>query len=141
MWVISDFKMSGLNGMEFLKKIKDLNPYVRTILITAFQIDDKVFLDYTKKKIINSFLQKPICMHDLLREVILSYILLKCKEDFLLEIFNMARVLTFLSMYLFRAHFSISFSDNFTITFKRILHLFLHDISYLDSESRIKVNT
>lgn len=67
--VISDFKMSGFNGMEFLKKIKDLNPSVRTILMTAFQIDDKVFLDYTKKKIINAFLQKPIGMHDLLKEV------------------------------------------------------------------------
>lgn len=67
--VISDFKMSGLNGMEFLKKIKDLNPSVRTILMTAFQIDHKVFLDYTKKKIINAFLQKPIGMHDLLKEV------------------------------------------------------------------------
>ncbi|HKQ21151.1 MAG TPA: response regulator [Nitrososphaeraceae archaeon] len=67
--VISDFKMSGLNGMEFLKKIKDLNPSVRTILMTAFQIDDKVFLDYTKKKIINALLQKPIGMHALLKEV------------------------------------------------------------------------
>ena len=67
--VISDFKMSGLNGMEFLKKIKDLNPSVRTILMTAFQIDDKVFLDYSKKKIINAFLQKAIGMHYLLKEV------------------------------------------------------------------------
>ena len=66
---ISDFKMSGLNGMEFLKKIKGLNPSVRTILMTAFQIDDKVFLDYSKKKIINAFLQKPIGMHYLLKEV------------------------------------------------------------------------
>jgi response regulator RpfG family c-di-GMP phosphodiesterase len=61
--------MSGLNGMEFLKKIKELNPSVRTILMTAFQIDDKLFLDYTKKKIINAFIQKPIGMHDLLKEV------------------------------------------------------------------------
>ena len=41
--VISDFKMSGLNGMEFLKKIKDLNPSVRTILMTAFQIVRLIF--------------------------------------------------------------------------------------------------
>jgi two-component SAPR family response regulator len=47
--VISDFKMSGLNGMEFLKKIKDLNPSVRTILMTAFKIDDNVFLDYSMR--------------------------------------------------------------------------------------------
>ena len=67
--VISDFKMPGLNGMEFLKKIKELNRFVRTILMTAFRIEDKVFREYTKKKIINAFLQKPICIHDLLKEV------------------------------------------------------------------------
>ena len=67
--VISDFKMPGLNGMEFLKKIKELNRFVRTILMTAFTIEDKVFREYTKKKIINSFVQKPIAIDDLLKEV------------------------------------------------------------------------
>ena len=67
--VISDFKMPGLNGMEFLKKIKELNRFVRTILMTAFQIEYKVFREYTKKKIINASLQKPIGIHDLLKEV------------------------------------------------------------------------
>ena len=67
--VISDFKMPGLNGMEFLKKIKELNRFVRTILMTAFQVEDKVFRQYTKEKIINAFLQKPIGIHDILKEV------------------------------------------------------------------------
>jgi DNA-binding NtrC family response regulator len=67
--VISDFKMPGLNGMEFLKKIKDLNRFVRTILVTAYTIDDNLFREYTKKKIINRFLQKPIGLHDLIKEV------------------------------------------------------------------------
>ena len=67
--VISDFKMPGLNGMEFLKKIKALNPFVRTILMTAFEVEDKIFRDYTKNKIIDEFLQKPIGMHDLIKEV------------------------------------------------------------------------
>ena len=67
--VISDFKMPGLNGMEFLKKIKELNRFVRTILMTAFQIEEKVFREYTKKRIINAFLQKPIGIHDLIKEV------------------------------------------------------------------------
>ena len=52
--VVSDFKMPGLNGMEFLKKIKELNRFVNTILMTAFQIEDKMFREYTKKKIINT---------------------------------------------------------------------------------------
>ena len=67
--VISDFKMPGLNGMEFLKKIKDSNRFVRTILMTAFEIDDNLFHEYTKTKIINGFLQKPIGLHDLIKEV------------------------------------------------------------------------
>jgi DNA-binding NtrC family response regulator len=67
--VISDFRMPGLNGMEFLKKIKSLNPIVRTILMTAFELDDEIFKEYSKKKIINGFLQKPIKLHQLLKEV------------------------------------------------------------------------
>jgi DNA-binding NtrC family response regulator len=67
--VISDFRMPGLNGMEFLKKIKSLNPFVRTILMTAFELDDEIFKEYSKKKIINGFLQKPIKLHELLKEV------------------------------------------------------------------------
>ena len=61
--------MPGLDGMEFLKKIKDLNRFVRTILVTEYTIDDNLFQEYTKKKIINGFLQKPIGLHDLIKEV------------------------------------------------------------------------
>ena len=47
--VISDYKMAALNGMEFLKKIKEYNRFVRTILITAaFRINDNLFQEYTK---------------------------------------------------------------------------------------------
>jgi hypothetical protein len=37
--------------------------------MTAFTIEDNIFREYTKKKIINGFLQKPIALHDLLIEV------------------------------------------------------------------------
>lgn len=33
--IISDFKMPGLDGMEFLKRVKKSNSKVRTILMTA----------------------------------------------------------------------------------------------------------
>ncbi|HYY86417.1 MAG TPA: response regulator [Nitrososphaeraceae archaeon] len=67
--VISDFRMPGLNGMELLKKIKEKNKFVRSILMTAFTIDDKIFHDYTKKKIIDGFVQKPVRLFDLIKEV------------------------------------------------------------------------
>lgn len=67
--VISDFRMPGLNGMELVRKMKDMNKFVRTILMTGFDIDDNKFHDYTKKKIINAFVQKPVRMYDLIKEV------------------------------------------------------------------------
>jgi DNA-binding NtrC family response regulator len=63
--VISDLRMPSLNGLELVKKIKDLNPLSRTILMTAFEIDDNLFQEYSKKEIINAFVQKPIRLDDL----------------------------------------------------------------------------
>jgi DNA-binding NtrC family response regulator len=67
--VISDFRMPEIDGMELIKKIKDSNPLVRTILMTAFELDDNLFKKYTEKQVINIFLQKPIGLDDLLAEV------------------------------------------------------------------------
>ena len=68
--VICDFKMPGLDGIKLLKNIKESNRFVRTILITAaFRIDDNILLVYTKKRIIDGFVQKPIGLYDFLKEV------------------------------------------------------------------------
>src|ERR1044072_5552437 len=53
--VISDFTMPGCNGIEFLRKTKHPNRFVRTILMTTFTIDDNFFQEYTKTRIINGF--------------------------------------------------------------------------------------
>jgi YesN/AraC family two-component response regulator len=50
--VLTDFRMPGLDGMQLIKKIKELNPLVRTILMTAYEVDDAVFKEYVKKEII-----------------------------------------------------------------------------------------
>ena len=67
--VISDLRMPIINGLQFLKTVRDLNPLIRTILMTAFQINDSLFQEYTTKGIINGFLQKPIDLKQLLAEV------------------------------------------------------------------------
>ncbi len=69
MLIISDLRMHIINGLQFLKTVKDLNPLIRTILMTAFQIDDSLFQEYTTKGIINGFLQKPIDLKQLLADV------------------------------------------------------------------------
>lgn len=67
--VISDLRMPNLDGLELVKVIKDLNPLVRTILMTAFAIKDDLFQEYAREEIINDFLQKPILLPDLYEQV------------------------------------------------------------------------
>jgi len=67
--VISDLRMPVVNGFQLLKTAKDLNPKVRTVLMTAFDVEDKLFQDYTKKEIINCIVQKPITLETLVQEV------------------------------------------------------------------------
>jgi DNA-binding NtrC family response regulator len=67
--IVSDLRMPGINGIELIKKIKELNPLVRTVLMTAFEFDDELFQKFAEKQIINGFLQKPVMLKDLVKEV------------------------------------------------------------------------
>jgi DNA-binding NtrC family response regulator len=67
--IVCDLRMPGINGIELIKRIKELNPLVRTILMTAFEIDDELFQKYVEMQIINGFIQKPTMLKDLVREV------------------------------------------------------------------------
>lgn len=61
--------MPVINGIQFLKSVKDLNAQVRTVLMTAFDVEDELFQEYTKKEIINGFAQKPIKLETLFKEI------------------------------------------------------------------------
>ncbi len=57
--VITDFRMPSMNGVQFLDKVKKVNPEVKRILISAFDIDDDLFKVCHS---IDKFLPKPIPM-------------------------------------------------------------------------------
>jgi two-component SAPR family response regulator len=58
--------MPGLNGLNLLKKVKTLNPRVRTVLMSAFDVEsEKILQKYLLKEIINQFIQKPITIYAL----------------------------------------------------------------------------
>jgi DNA-binding NtrC family response regulator len=67
--VLTDYRMPGMNGMELIKQVKDKKPLVRTILMTAFDVDNKLIHDYTLKKILNGYLQKPVRIASLRQEI------------------------------------------------------------------------
>jgi DNA-binding NtrC family response regulator len=41
--ILSDYRMPTMDGIELLKKVKAINSSVKTILISALDIDDKLF--------------------------------------------------------------------------------------------------
>ena len=68
--VISDLRMPGLNGLELLKKVKNSNPKVRTILMSAYNFDeDLLFLKYMEEGIIDSSIDKPVTINSLCQRV------------------------------------------------------------------------
>jgi response regulator RpfG family c-di-GMP phosphodiesterase len=59
-----------LDGLELLNKVKKINPNVRTILISAYEVEnDPIFERFMQDGIIDKFIQKPMTMNYLCREV------------------------------------------------------------------------
>jgi DNA-binding NtrC family response regulator len=68
--IISDMRMPLMTGLELLKKVKELNPDVRTMLLSAFDMQDNPeFQKYLKEGIIDSFVEKPITINRFCQEV------------------------------------------------------------------------
>ena len=62
--------MPGMNGLELLKRVRKFNPKVRTILISAYEVDDDpVFRGFVKEGVIDKFIHKPITIRGLCQEV------------------------------------------------------------------------
>ena len=65
--VISDLRMPGMNGYEFVKKVKEIKPEVKVFLMTAFEINDIEFYRILQSVKIDEFIQKPVSFKDLAR--------------------------------------------------------------------------
>ena len=68
--VISDFRMPNLTGLELLKKVKKFKSNVRTILVSAYEVEyNAVFQRYMQESIIDSFIEKPVTINQLSQRV------------------------------------------------------------------------
>lgn len=64
--VISDVRMPGMNGFEFVSRVKELRPDIKTILMTAFEINDIKNSKLLPAGImIDAYIQKPISIQAL----------------------------------------------------------------------------
>jgi DNA-binding NtrC family response regulator len=68
--ILTDFRMPELNGIELILRVNEIKPSIRAVLVSAFEVrDEENFQQCMKKNIINSFLQKPVALSDLIEEV------------------------------------------------------------------------
>jgi two-component system response regulator YesN len=68
--MLSDIRMPGLSGIQLARKVKEVNPGVKVVLMTAFEIRDSEFSKVFPSTQIDGFVQKPIGMNDLANKIL-----------------------------------------------------------------------
>ncbi|MCB1176415.1 MAG: response regulator [Leptospiraceae bacterium] len=68
--VVSDMRMPGMDGLEFIKEAKAKLPSTKYFILTGFDISPEI-QDALQKKLIEKYFQKPIDMQKL-EEFIIS---------------------------------------------------------------------
>ena len=63
--IISDVRMPGMNGFEFLRKVKEIRPDIKVFLMTAFEINNLEFSNVIPSIKVDEFVPKPITMKKL----------------------------------------------------------------------------
>jgi DNA-binding NtrC family response regulator len=65
MLIISDIRMPGMNGIEFVLKVREIIPTIKVMLMSAFEINSTELSEVLKGNKIQAFIQKPIALDEL----------------------------------------------------------------------------
>ncbi len=68
--VLSDIRMPELSGIQLARKIKEINPNVKVVLMTSFEIRDNEFSKVFPSMQVDGFVQKPIGINDLTNKIL-----------------------------------------------------------------------
>ena len=68
--VLSDVRMPSLSGIQLAKKVKEINPGIKTVLMTAFEIRDNEFSKVFPSTQVDGFVQKPIGIGELTNKIL-----------------------------------------------------------------------
>ena len=58
--ILSDIRMPGMNGFEFVRNIREIKPDVKVLLMTAFDISTNIVSKELLSTKVNGFIQKPV---------------------------------------------------------------------------------
>jgi CheY-like chemotaxis protein len=67
--ILCDIRMPQMNGYELVRRIKALQPKVRVILMSAFEINDLEFSKVLPSVKIDGFISKPIMLKNLTNRI------------------------------------------------------------------------
>jgi YesN/AraC family two-component response regulator len=62
--------MPGISGIKLARKVKEINPKVKVILMTSFEIKDNEFSKVFPSTQVDGFVQKPIQIKDLTNKIL-----------------------------------------------------------------------
>jgi DNA-binding response OmpR family regulator len=68
--VVSDIRMPVLSGIQLAKRVKETNPNVKVILMSAFEIRDNEFSKVFPSTSVDGFVQKPIGIRELSNKIL-----------------------------------------------------------------------
>ena len=68
--VLSDVRMPGLSGIQLARKVKETNPDVKVVLMTAFEIRDNEFSKVFPSTQVDGFIQKPVHIRELIDKIV-----------------------------------------------------------------------
>ena len=67
--MLSDIRMPGISGIKLARKVKEINPKVKVILMTSFEIRDNEFSKVFPSLHVDGFVQKPIGIRELTNKI------------------------------------------------------------------------
>jgi two-component system cell cycle sensor histidine kinase/response regulator CckA len=68
--MLSDIRMPGLSGIQLARKVKEINPDIKVVLMTSFEIRDNEFSKVFPSMHVDGFVQKPIGISDLTNKIL-----------------------------------------------------------------------
>jgi len=68
--MLSDIRMPEISGIRLARKVKEINPNVKVVLMTSFEIKDNEFSKVFPSTHVDGFVQKPIGIEDLTNKIL-----------------------------------------------------------------------
>jgi DNA-binding NtrC family response regulator len=68
--VLSDIRMPGMSGIKLARKVKEINPNVKVVLMTSFEIKDNEFSKVFPSTQVDGFVHKPVGIKNLTNKIL-----------------------------------------------------------------------